>query len=153
MLISTTFTHTWRTAAATVLAAYPKWNRRVVIALPVLLPLAAVVVKEPYVRVWLIVAPLIMLLVHGKSVRTLVGLGAIDVELDDDGYMRERPGVATSGMRWSATLDVRRQYGLLVIRTMPRAVSTIPESAFTAEQLAVLDEFIRTRHFPTASTA
>ncbi|WP_331767907.1 hypothetical protein [Embleya sp. NBC_00896] len=150
MRITTTFTYTWRTGAATLLAAYPKWSRLAMVGMPVILPLLAIGVDSVVLRIWLALSGVVLVFTHGRQVHALIKQGAIDVELDEDGFTRERPDVGASSMRWSATLDVRRQYGLLVIRTIPRCVASVPESAFSTEQLGHLDEFIRLRRYPTA---
>ncbi|WP_331770316.1 YcxB family protein (plasmid) [Embleya sp. NBC_00888] len=151
MLISTTYTYTWRTGAAAMFAAYRKWGRGGLVALPAV-ALLAVFTQEGLMRVWLFFFVFALLFLHARQVRALIKQGAIDIVLDDEGFTRERPGVGSTSMRWSATLGVRREFGLLVIRTTPRCVTAVPESAFTAEQLARLDEFIRERDAATAST-
>ncbi|WP_161500987.1 hypothetical protein [Embleya scabrispora] len=50
MVISTTFTHTWRSGAATMLAAYPKRIRWLIVTLPVFLPLLAILTEEGFAR-------------------------------------------------------------------------------------------------------
>jgi hypothetical protein len=149
MLISTTYTYTWRTGVATMLAAYSKWGRRGLVALPVVGLLLSIAAGSVRMGLWPIFFLLVLFLFHGRQVRGLIKQGAIDIALDDEGFTRERSGVGTTSMRWSATLGVRRQFGLLVIRTAPRCVATVPEAAFSAEQLARLDEFIRVRKSPT----
>jgi hypothetical protein len=151
MLISTTYTYTWRTGAATMFAAYPKWGRWGMIAVPVMVPLLEILTGNGFMRLWPIFFVLVLLFLQGRQVRGLIKQGAIDIVLDDDGFTRERSGVGTTSMRWSATLGVRRQFGLLVIRTAPGCVASVPEVAFSAEQLARLDEFIRVRNSPTVT--
>ncbi|MFF7250615.1 YcxB family protein [Embleya sp. NPDC008237] len=149
MLISTTYTHTWRTGVATTLAAYPKWARWGLGVVPVVVLLLAISAGSLRMGLWSFFSVLFLFFIHGRQVRELTRQGAIDIVLDDEGFTRERPGVGTTSMRWPATLDVRRQFGLLVIRTSPQCVATVPEAAFSAEQLARLDEFIRVRKSPT----
>ncbi|MFE5325494.1 YcxB family protein [Embleya sp. NPDC056575] len=151
MLISTTYTHTWRTGAAATFAAYPRWGRWGVVAVPVVVLLLAFPMGSLQMGLWSVFFVLFMVFVHGRHVRALIGQGAIDVVLDEEGFTRERPGVSTASIRWTATLGVRRQFGLLVIRTAPRSVATVPEAAFSAEQLARLDEFIRVRNARTVT--
>jgi hypothetical protein len=149
MLISTRYTYTWRTGVATMFAAYPKWGRWGLVAVPVVVSLLAISAGSVRMSLWPILFVLVLFFLHGRQVRRLIKQGAIDIVLDDEGFTRERSGVGTTSMRWSATLGVRRQFGLLVIRTAPGCVATVPEVAFSAEQLARLDEFIRVRNSPT----
>lgn len=150
MIIKTTYTHTWRSGAATVYATYPKWSRWAIIPVLVLMPVIAVAREHGTTRVGLIVGPFLMLCAHAWQIRDLVRHGAVDIVLDDDGFTREQPGKATATMRWSATLGVQWQYGLLVIRTAPHCVATVPASAFTPEQRALLGEFMGHRFPETA---
>ncbi|WP_101897524.1 hypothetical protein [Embleya scabrispora] len=102
--------------------------------------------------------PFALVFVHGRQVRSLIGQGVIEVVLDDDGFTRTRPGVGASTVLWPAALDVRRQYGLLVIGTAPGCVATVPEHAFDAEQPARVDRFIQrgrgasATHVPVSAT-
>ncbi|MGR7002944.1 hypothetical protein ACU686_41505 [Yinghuangia aomiensis] len=126
MIIKTTFTHTWRSGAATVFAAYPQRIRWMLIPVLVLMPVVAVATQHGIMLAWMTLGPLLMLLGHALQIRDLIKHGAIDIVVDDDGFAREQPGKATATMRWSATLGMRWQYGLLVIRTAPRCVATVP---------------------------
>ncbi|MGA4543384.1 hypothetical protein ACPA54_25680 [Uniformispora flossi] len=151
MIIKTTFTHTWRSGAATVFAAYPQRIRWMLVPVLVLMPVVAVATQHGTMLAWMTLGPLLMLVGHALQIRNLIKHGAIDIVLDDDGFTREQPGKTTATMRWSATLEMRWQYGLPVIRTAPRCVATVPASAFNPEQHARLAEFMDARFPQTAA--
>lgn len=141
MPITTTFAHTWRSALFTMLSAVPKRSRWVVAAMPVVLPALAFYV-DGVLRIYFIALLPTLLALHALQAHRLVKDGERVVTLDEDGFVVEKPGTSEARMVWAAVLDVRRQYGLIVIRTTPRCVVTVPESALTAEQLTEFDAFL-----------
>jgi hypothetical protein len=149
MMITARYAHTWKSALATGMLAF--------VATPMaVLPIGIVgygllgLVEDGRVPgAFLVAAVVVMPLLVLVTARGMVKAGELRVTLDDVGYTREQVGKTSATIAWAGTKGVSRRLGLLVVRVPGGAIASVPDSAFSVEQLAEIDAFLQRRKAAT----